>query len=291
MRYKVEEGFYTANDSIKLFYKHHIPLQGKKASIIIIQGSGGGKDNDYNNFSNGLALNQFEVFKIDERGTGYSEGTQGDIPDYTIIVNDYREFITKVVQKNKEIPVILVGHSSGGVLVTKIAYDLQEVLGGVILINPMYKAVANYNPSFVHILYFGFNYIFRRNKPLINLAGNPERIKFDLDKNDALENLSDSRVVKYFSMRYLMGCKKLIDKSERYAKQIKLPLLMVIGAKDDYCDQEKTQKIFEHWPNDVKTKLVLKDAGHGTYITNYILNDVLKWLNCIAQDTPEPKGK
>lgn len=271
--------YFRSEDGIKICYKKFPSVIEPKGILIIIQGGGGGKADDYRSFAKILNSDGYSVIRVDERGTGDSEGVRGDIKDYNIVIKDYICLIKKVRMENTDKKIFVLGHSFGGVVVTRLAFEVKKELSGIVLLNPMFGYAKEYGPSLHDIIFFIYCMIFQPSKPVYNIAGDLNRINYPLDKEEALSNDNDSRIVKKFSVRYLMTTKKIIDLSAYYSKHNSIPLLLARGKRDEFIDKEKTAEIFDIWPCDNKHEIIIENAGHGTYIANLVAVEIIKWLN------------
>ena len=107
-----EEGYFlTVRDGLKIFVSEHIPAGGSKNTIYIISGVTGINHNNEKDIIALLSNSENRVVVIHPRGTGYSEGTRGDV-DPDAIITDYSEIIIRdssYSSGNKKI--LLFGHS------------------------------------------------------------------------------------------------------------------------------------------------------------------------------------
>ncbi len=270
--------YFQATDGTYLYYKETPSLVSNKGIILIIQGSGGGLPEDYSVFMNQMSSNGFTSIRTDERGTGYSQGWRGDIKDFNLILQDYREMILYFSDKFSK-PIYLLGHSFGGVLVTRLSEELDPYISGVILINPAYHFRKDFSPNGLQKMGYILKMIFSYKSPVIDLSGSPDRITFLPDKQEALRRGKSPNVVQKFSMRYLMGTTSTSKHSEAYAISNSNPILLILGEKDGFIDQTYSVKLVEKWNNTNKNIVVIENAGHGVYITEMIAPIVTNWLN------------
>jgi hypothetical protein len=91
--YNVEGSFITVGDGTKIFIYEYVPESDFKNTIYIISGITGINHNSEKDIIELLSNNENRVVVIHPRGTGYSEGTRGDIPDISEFVGDYVEII------------------------------------------------------------------------------------------------------------------------------------------------------------------------------------------------------
>jgi alpha-beta hydrolase superfamily lysophospholipase len=274
--------YFEGIDGVKIYYRKFLPTVEPRAILLIIQGSGGGKLDDYYHFAKKLNFKGYAVIKVDERGTGCSEGARGDIKNYDTVINDYINLVDKLTIENKGKNLFLLGHSFGGVVATRLSFELKDKVSGLVLLNPMFGYSKEYGPSVWDIVFFIYCMVFQSSKAVYNIAGDLNRIKYLPDKEEASKNSIDPRIVKNFSVRYLMTTKKIIDQSEYYTKYNNIPLLLIRGERDDFVDKEKTAKIFKMWPHVNKHEVIIENAGHGVYTVNLTTKEVIGWLEFLV---------
>ncbi len=283
--------YFVAQDNVRIYYQVIGPESGittapqgtqearLKGVLAVFQGLGGGGRNDFQNFGKRLAANGYVVYLVYERGTGYSEGRRGDVKDFRLIIEDYQYLIHMLRALYPEQPLFIFGHSLGGAISVKLAAEPVEELAGVILLNPAYKFKKTAGPSFFQMTAYGFNYLFRSSALTVDVTGDPERIINPKERAEVQLRLKDPLVVKKHSMRYMAGAKKVMDACEENAEKADVPLLLIYGEKDEFVDHEGSEAILFKWRNPDKTRIIIRDGGHGAYMADEVWADVLQWLD------------
>ncbi len=106
--------YFPSSDGIKLAYYCFRPNK-PAASLIFIHGGGAYSGGGYQYLAKGLSEKRnLSVYLLDLRGHGNSERSRGDSPSVIQPWIDLKLFISKIKEENKEIPLYLGGHSSGG---------------------------------------------------------------------------------------------------------------------------------------------------------------------------------
>ena len=92
-----------------------------------------------------LAQNGYDVFAVDMRGHGDSEGERGVFLSSDQLYSDLWAFIFESIKKfrinQQTTPLFLMGRSFGGLLITNMANTLvgKSMFKGVVLITPYYR--------------------------------------------------------------------------------------------------------------------------------------------------------
>ena len=129
---KQSTGNFEGVNACKLYYKTWLPEEQPKATLVIVHGAGEHIDR-YQNVVNGLVASGFALAGYDLRGHGRSEGRRGHINSWDEYRGDLREFIKMTRQMLPEMPLFILGHSLGSLIVLDYLIYHQEGLSGAIL--------------------------------------------------------------------------------------------------------------------------------------------------------------
>lgn len=120
MRY--DERTFTAADGATIYRQQWLPEGDPKAVVCIVHGHGE-HSGRYGNVVDALLQRGFAVFTFDLRGHGKSSGTRGDLR-FAETMEDIDELLADAQQQVPGVPVILYGHSLGGLL--SMTYTVQR---------------------------------------------------------------------------------------------------------------------------------------------------------------------
>jgi acylglycerol lipase len=274
--------YIVSRDGVKLYYKQYLPDAAIAGVVLVAPGIGGIRSNDCDELGYYLSRAGYVVLVIHDRGTGYSEGVRGDIRDYQLVIEDFESFFETTRNTYPDKPLFLLGHSLGGVTSIRIARDLGDKIRGVVMINPAYRYSKQSGPSFLTYVTYGFNALFRPSALTVDMmSGEPGESIQPQDKEEFIARKNDPLIVKKFSMRYMMSIRNIMIKAKENAEFVDKPLLMIYGKMDPYIDHSGSEEIFEAWKCSKKKKVILQEAGHGTYVANMSKDVILEWLNGI----------
>ena len=76
----------------------------------------------------------------DHEGHGHSGGEQALIKDFESVVDDLHEVAEKTVQDNPGLPMVLIGHSMGGMIAARYAQHHGKELNALVLSGPLFGA-------------------------------------------------------------------------------------------------------------------------------------------------------
>lgn len=126
----VEDRFPGAG-GLQIFFRAWFPDTLPRAAVVIAHGfnSHGGY---YADVARHLAEKELAVYAIDHRGHGNSEGERFFVRDFSEYVDDVGTLIQLVKTRHPGLPVVLLGHSVGGVIACLYAFEHQDELAGLI---------------------------------------------------------------------------------------------------------------------------------------------------------------
>ncbi|MGC4118611.1 MAG: alpha/beta fold hydrolase [Myxococcales bacterium] len=235
----------------------------------------------YPDFTRALHQAGFATAVLHPRGTGYSSGMRGDIEDYELFLGDYQAFLRQLGARFPGRPLFLLGHSAGAAFALHVAARSKGALAGVILVNPAYRMTYSegMGPSFGDYVVYAANYLFRPSALTVDLNSHPSAVKNDLDRAEALAMQGDPLVVRYFSMRYLMAQKKVMDACAPNLAAADVPVLIVQGAADALVDPKGNDELLAAARSTDKRKLVAPFAGHGSSAVESMISPLVDWLS------------
>src|SRR3989344_1178843 len=202
--------------------------------------------------------NDFIVYFLDLPGFG-------DTPiERPMVLNDYAEFVYKFIQDNNIVDPIIVGHSFGGAVATKLAIIHPEILSKLILVD----ASAIRQPH--HIIKLAKK-LADLLKPLMPFGLRKWILKLlKLDKTDYAQIESDELRTTF---------KKVIHEDlSQYLPSIKSPTLVIWGENDTATPLSEGRLIANLIPN---AKLsVIKHTGHFLFLEKPLefVNEIKKFI-------------
>ncbi|MFZ6862085.1 alpha/beta hydrolase [Undibacterium sp. Ji67W] len=233
----------------------------------------------------------FVVRTYDHRGHGKSGGNAGDVPDETamlrdaaLVINDFRRQLAG--------PPILLGHSMGGLFAARFAVAALAPLRALILSSP---ALAIYMSDLQRSL-------LRFTTAILPGLGIPNGLKTRYLSHDAevINAYKNDRLVhSKISARLLNSMLAAMNFSFQHAKDLKIPLLMLVALDDHLVDPEGSQRFFNvcnqsqnKQNNDSVTAHFYPEFYHeilNELDATQVFDDIRAWLE-IQQFTPVMTG-
>ncbi|MFG6148210.1 alpha/beta hydrolase [Halobacillus sp. B23F22_1] len=222
----------------------------KRATIIIVHGAfeHAGR---YVHLVKKLEQDGFEVKINDLPGQGMSEGKKGHIRSF----NDYIKKVSEWVEEaDKDLPVFLLGHSMGGLIVTRTLQQLKITVDGVILSSPAFS-IKNGASKPMEVLSRGLNIVWPAFKVSSSLA--PETVTTNQEM--IASDQSDPLIIDKVSVRWYIEFQRSIKKAFKEVKYFPdIPLLIMQAGDDLIVDRRRTyqwfnlvctsEKFYKEWP-------------------------------------------
>ncbi|TQN31507.1 alpha-beta hydrolase superfamily lysophospholipase [Haloactinospora alba] len=91
----------------------------------------------YEHVAQHLCANDAAVYSLDHRGHGRSSGERVLIDDFADATQDVHRVITQARTAYRSLPLVLIGHSMGGMIAARYAQEHPEQVTGLVLSSPL----------------------------------------------------------------------------------------------------------------------------------------------------------
>lgn len=231
------ETILISKDGTGIFLHAWVP-ENPQRILLCVQGLGG-HGGYYRELACQLALKGTVVVAPDLRGHGQSEGVRGDIDRFARYIMDVDIAVTWVKTMWPEAPIFVLGESMGASIAVQ--YIVREgahhiTLAGLVLISPVFS--SSIHPSSGEILSFLRSLLMAPTRPSISVTGREELGCRDPAFNALLR--VDPLFVRLVSARFLTMLSICLWQSKRKARQINLPLLVLLGGHDTIARRSGT---------------------------------------------------
>lgn len=208
------EGHYRGRDGVEIFRREWRPTGTPRATLVLVHGMSE-HSGRYDPLGRFLAQNGVAVHALDHRGHGRSGGEVGTVEEFGYFLDDLETFVRLVRGENTAGPLVMLGHSMGGLIVA--AYLLER--------SAQPDLVVLSGPAIVPILEPGGRQI------------DPTRLTRDPAEQKAyMEDplILRERVKEDLFYRLAEGVGLLVGR----AGEVKQPLLLIHGVDDRLCSAE-----------------------------------------------------
>lgn len=267
---------FSGKGGVKIFFQKWIAPKAK-AALVLVHGVGE-HSGRYSNLLNALAGKGVSVFALDHRGHGKSEGKRGHVDSFMDYVYDLKLFVEYVKDENKGLPLVLYGHSMGGIIAAKYALTYQNDPSMVVLSSPGFAPafkVPGWKKSIATFLSS------KAGSLLIPTGLSPADISRDSEA--VKEYASDPMVHKKVSAKWFTEFMKTGEECMTNALSLKKPLLVFHGTGDKIADYKATEEFYNSAGSSQKD-ILLYDGFYHEVINepesdrNRALKDVVSWI-------------
>lgn len=210
-----------------------------KATIVIVHGAGEHHERYYW-LIHQLNENGFHVVTGDLPGQGRTTGRRGHVQSFTEYLDTVERWLNEANSYNQ--PILLFGHSMGGLIVIRTLIERAPAIKAVILSSPCLGLVNNLDP-FTEWMTKWFNFIIPWARFPSNLepgSGTRNEAMKARDKHDRLYNRKVS-IRWYRELRKAMGLAH--KETSRFPD---VPLLLLQAGDDRIVNKEAVKEWFKH---------------------------------------------
>ena len=255
--------------------------------ILIISHGIGEHSGRYMNLVNELESLNLCIFAMDHRGHGKSGGKKGHCDDFMDYVYDLKLFRNYIAEEFDGVPIVLLGHSMGGVISMRYSLEYPDDIKALILSSPgfipafklpswkqsMSEFMGKYLPSFT-----------------LSNGLSAEDLSHDSSVIDAYEN--DPLVHDRASAGLYIGFTKTAAECMKRASELTIPLLAIHGKADMMVDYKGTEEVFLNVSSRSKKIILGEGMYHETMneteeLRSTILSSISEWLTSLVK----PAGK
>lgn len=261
-------------DGLRIAYKCWHANDNLRGNILIIHGLNS-HSGYYHNFAWQLVENDFEVYAIDLRGRGQSEGERYYIADYIALIDDIHLLVKTITIENPITPIFLFGHGIGSLLASTYAVLHKDKLAGLISESIHFqlhtskltlKTIILLSRLIPHMRLIKLNNkLFSRDKSIIDIMNNDPLL--------ASERQSPRTIQQIFVAA--QSLKKGIP-------QIQLPILILHGTGDRVAKPGGSKYYMDYCASTDKQFNLYEGHYHDLLNDKYntiIIKDIIRWIN------------
>jgi acylglycerol lipase len=277
---------FSGKGGVKIFFQKWIAPKAK-AVLVLVHGVGE-HSGRYNNLLDALADKGVSVFALDHRGHGKSEGKRGHVDSFMDYIYDLKLFVEYVKDENKGLPLVLYGHSMGGVIAAKYGLTYQNDPSMVVLSSPGFAPafkVPGWKKSIASFL--------SSKAGSFSMPTGLSSSDISRDKEVVKEYDNDPLVHGKVSAKWFTEFMKAGEECMANASSLKKPLLVFYGTGDKIVDYKATEEFYNNAGSSQKDALPYDGFYHEVINEpeadrNRALKDVVSWILKQVNDFKKP---
>jgi alpha-beta hydrolase superfamily lysophospholipase len=230
------EDFFKGIRNTNIYYQFWLPEEKPKAILLLVHGlvEHSGR---YMNVVNHFVPRGFAVYGFDHIGHGKSEGKRAYIERFKDFTDTIKQYYDHIIHWQPNVPVIIFGHSMGGLITTNYVLDYQSELAAAVISGPpliLPNAISVYSGELIakFIPWLGL------------LRINPDDISRDKAVVQAYIDdplVNNNRISAGLLNEIIQGMKRVSSEVEN----INLPMIIVHGGADKLAEPEGSQMLFD----------------------------------------------
>jgi alpha-beta hydrolase superfamily lysophospholipase len=271
----MSESNFKGVGGLNIFFRSWRPASGTARGVVAIVPGFNSHSGYYEWVASQLAADGLAVYAIDLRGRGRSDGERFYVQNFEDYVTDVASFVSIIKEKEKGLPVFMLGHSAGGVVACNYTLDHQQELAGLICESFAYQVPA---PDFALAVLKGLSHIaphahvlklhnedFSRDPVVVEFMNNDPLIAHEVQPTQTVAAMvrADERLKKEFP-------------------KIILPVLVLHGTKDKATRPAGSQHFYDTAGSKDKTLKLYEGSFHdplNDLDKKTVIADILSWIN------------
>lgn len=267
------DGYFDGFQNLSLYYQKW-QADSAKAIIVLIHGFGE-HSSRYKNVVNKLVPAGYTIYSFDHRGHGKSPGSRGHVMDWQEFTEDVDAFMHFVNSEKGELPLFIIGHSMGGLI----------VLNYVLLKKPELKGVISSAPLLVQpgvspvLLLLGK--MMSKIWPAFTIDTKLDVNTISRDPKVLKEYQEDNLVHSLASARFGTELEKTQKWTMEHASEFTMPLLLIHGEADELVPPYGSEEFYEKASSQDKLRHLYpggKHESHNDVEHERVIQDMLDWL-------------
>jgi alpha-beta hydrolase superfamily lysophospholipase len=274
---KLDEGFIAAKDNLRLYWRSLLPRDpaATLGHVAIVHGycEHSGR---YREAMERLASAGWGAHAFDYRGHGQSDGRRAHVEDFGDYLGDLDAFLERVRGQADGKPVVLLGHSLGGLICARWAVGKRSGVDGIALSSP-FVGLA-FEPPRLMVAGARLADRFVPWAPISN-GLKIEQLTHDPEIQRATEH--DPLYTRHTTPRWFRETSRAQAELLARAREVTLPLLVMGGGEDPIASPQAIRRFFEQAASEPKTYRLYPGMLHE--ILNEVdrarvFADLLAWL-------------
>lgn len=274
---KRDEGYFSAKDGLRLFWRSAVPDSAPKAWVGVVHGYGD-HSGRYLWVIDQLVAAGFGVMAFDYRGHGKADGHRADCLTWDQYLDDLSVFYAKLEGAAAGLPIVLLGHSHGSLMATHfVANGKPPSLKALVLSAPFYKLA--FEPPALKL--FGARLI-KGLMPALHLSNELKMEELSRDVAWQKSSAEDSLYLHVTTPRWFFACAGAQERLAGRGPSITLPLFVAAGTADRIASMPAARAFFDTVASTDKTWKDYSDFRHEVLCElekERPMSDIVAWIS------------
>lgn len=261
---------------VELYWRSWTPTDRPPRALVVLVHGMGEHCGRYDHVADALLARGFGVAAHDHRGHGRSGGRRAYIDRMANLVADIGIAVDCARAAVPGVPVVMVGHSMGGLSAALWALDNQDRLDGLVLSGPL--AAMDEANAVTKAIARGLSAAV----PTLGMvAVDSSALSHDptVGEDYAADPLVHSGKLPARTAAELM---RAVDELQDRAQQLRLPVLIMHGEQDALAPPEGSRRLYEHASSVDKDRIVYEGMYHEIFNEvdrARVLGELTDWID------------
>ncbi|MFO0690774.1 MAG: alpha/beta hydrolase [Myxococcota bacterium] len=230
-----------------------------------------------------FAAQGFAVHAYDQAGHGRTRGPRGHVDRFERLLDELAQFVERTAAEHPGLPIALVGHSMGGLVVAATAAFRRPDVERIVLSGPLLEMPTG--GSLDRRLRLLAARILSLVAPRLGLSTGLDAEGLSRDPEVVRRYLADPFVEDRMSARFAAGLAAMVERVAASARAIERPMLILHGGDDPICPVSGSRRFHaELAPEVAKRSRLTVYPGLRHEIFNEpeheaVWREILDWLN------------
>lgn len=268
------------SDNFEFFVQTWKPKTIKK--VLVVQHGFGEHSGRYQNLVAALENENTAVYALDARGHGKTPGKRGHIDNFSSYAADLAVLVAKARAENPGLPMILLGHSMGGLIATLAVLkpEVSKELKGLIVSSGAFKPALDTTQAIKKAV----GTLLSKFVPAVTVPAGLDVKLISRDENVVQAYINDPLVHGKISMKMGVDMFATGEALLEQANKITLPILVIHGDADGIALAEGSKAFFQGLSSQDKTLKLYPGFYHETMNEplsdrRQVLGDIVGWIN------------
>jgi len=287
--YEHNTGTFIGKGGVEIFFQSW-SVNKPKALLFIAHGLGE-HSGRYMNIIEKLRGTGYSIMSLDHRGFGRSGGKMGHVDSFSDYLYDLKYYMNLVKEEKPGVPVILLGHSLGGVIACNYALNYPADIDGLILSAPALVLAMKVPAWKIKAGLFFSKYL-----PTLTMPNGLDPNLLSRDPEVVKAYIADPFVHDKVTARFYTEFVAAQEECLSRARELSMPLLVFHGDGDQTVSVEGSEIVFDRAATDKMNKQIKIFKGLYHETMNEVLADrdkvldlVKGWLLKQAKAAPKKK--
>jgi acylglycerol lipase len=224
------EGQFAGQGALRLYWQGWLPDGDARAGVIVAHGYGE-HSGRYRHLVERIVPLAFAVYALDHRGHGRSEGPRGHVDRFAEYVADLHALRVRVEEEHRGKPLLLLGHSMGGLIAAHYLLAHASGLAGAVLSSPA-LGLAKEPPRLLRWVGRVLSWI----APRTSFQSDVDPMVLSRDPSVGLAYAGDPLVHRRVTARLFTELKSAMRDALERAGEIRVPILVLQAGDDRLVD-------------------------------------------------------